>query len=132
LLTPPSIKPCMRFLLSSGTLAIFFLALSFSACTTKKQDPDQLREKTAEATAELKKDAKSVAQGAREGWNRDKALDLNTASKDQLQALPGMTPQRADRIIAGRPYNNPGDLTQKHILTQAEYEKIADKVTVKQ
>jgi DNA uptake protein ComE-like DNA-binding protein len=121
----------MRFLLSCGTLAILLVALSYSACTSKKQDSDQLREKTAEATAELKKDAQSVAQGVREGWNRDKALDLNTATKDQLQALPGMTPQRADRIIAGRPYKNPSELTEKHLLTQAEYGKIADKVTVK-
>jgi len=42
-------------------------------------NPQELKEKTARATAELKVDAKAVAAGVREGWSRDKPLDLNTA-----------------------------------------------------
>jgi DNA uptake protein ComE-like DNA-binding protein len=33
-------------------------------------------------------------------------LDPNTASRDQLLTIPGMTPQLADAVVAGRPYQD--------------------------
>src|ERR1700677_4273859 len=69
----------------------------------ERQNPQEVREKTAEATAEAKSDVKAVADGIREGWNRNKPLDLNAASRDQLMSLPGMNAHDADRVIAGRP-----------------------------
>jgi DNA uptake protein ComE-like DNA-binding protein len=107
------------------------LLLIASVGCNQKQNPDELREQTAKATAEIKSDAKAVAQGVREGWNRNKPLDLNTATKDQLLSLPDMTDSQADRVIAGRPYNDPNDLVRRHILPKAEYDKIADQVTAK-
>ena len=95
------------------------------------QNSQDLKEKTAQATAEAKRNAKAVAAGIREGWSRDKALDLNTASKDQLLTLPGMTAAEAERVIAGRPYDEPSDLLKRRIITKAQYDKIADRVTVK-
>ena len=44
---------------------------------------------------------------------------------------PDMTDSQADRVIAGRPYNDPSDLVKRHILPRAEYDKIADQVTAK-
>lgn len=82
-------------------------------------------------TADAKKDAKAVAEGLREGWNRNKPLDLNTATRDQLRSLPGMTAEEADRVIAGRPYNEPGELVTRHIMPKTEYDKIADQVTAR-
>ena len=46
------------------------------------------------------------AEQLKERWNRDKRLDLNTATKEQLMVLPGMTAPEADKVIAGRPYEN--------------------------
>jgi competence protein ComEA len=117
---------CMR----SGSIPAILLLGALAACN-QKQSPDQLREQTAKATAEIKGDAKAVAQGVREGWNRNKPLDLNTATKDQLLSLPDMTDSQADRVIAGRPYDDPSDLVKRHILPRAEYDKIADQVTAK-
>jgi competence protein ComEA len=117
---------CMR----SGSIPAILLLGAFAACN-QKQSPDQLREQTAKATAEIKSDAKAVAQGVREGWNRNKPLDLNTATKDQLLSLPDMTDSQADRVVAGRPYDDPNDLVRRHILPKAEYDKIADQVTAK-
>ena len=107
------------------------LLLAALAGCNQPQNSQDLKEKTAQATAQAKRDAKAVAEGIREGWSRDKALDLNTATRDQLLSLPGMTPAAADRVIAGRPYDEPGDLVTRRIVSKAEYDKIADRVTVK-
>jgi DNA uptake protein ComE-like DNA-binding protein len=98
---------------------------------SQQQRTEDLKEKTATVTAEAKRDAKAVAAGIREGWNRDKPLDLNSATKEQLQSLPGVTAPIADRILAGRPYNAPADLLTRHIVRKAEYDKISDRLTAK-
>jgi len=97
----------------------------------KEQSPQDIREKTAQATAELKQNAKAVAQGVREGWSRDKPLDINKAAKDQLQDLPGVNSAQADQIIAGRPYDTPHQLVTRRILSESEYSKISDRVVAK-
>jgi len=56
---------------------------------------------------------------------------LNTATKEQLLSLPGMTAEEADRVVAGRPYNEPGELVTRHILPKTEYDKITDHVTAR-
>ena len=107
------------------------LLVAFAGCTRQPESSDELREKTARATADAKRDAKAVAQGIREGWSRDKPLDLNTATKDQLETLPGMTSAEADQVVAGRPYNDPSDLLTRHILTKPQYDKISNRITAK-
>ena len=39
---------------------------------------------------QLKSDAKAVASGVREGWSRDKPLDVNNANKAQLESFSGI------------------------------------------
>jgi DNA uptake protein ComE-like DNA-binding protein len=119
----------MGFLGYRNVPTIWLLA-ALAGCT-QPQNSQELKEKTAQATAEVKRDAKAVAAGIREGWSRDKPLDLNIATKEQLLSLPGMTEAEADRVIAGRPYNDPSDLVKRHIMPKAEYDKIADQVTAK-
>jgi competence protein ComEA len=51
-------------------------------------------------------------------------LDINTATVEQLKALPGMGDAYAQRIIAGRPYTAKNQLTMRGILPQPAYEKI--------
>jgi DNA uptake protein ComE-like DNA-binding protein len=118
-------------LITSQCILVILLTVTLLACTTQKQSSQDLKEKTAEATAEMKSDAKAIASGIREGWSRDKPLDINGASKDQLMSLPGMSPAQADRVIAGRPYDAPTDLKSRHIIPDSEYDRIADKITAK-
>ncbi len=118
----------MQFTRMQNVFALAALAI-LASCTP--QNPQDLKEKTARATAEMKRDAKAVAAGIREGWSRDKPLNLNTATKEQLITLPGVTGSEADRIMAARPYQKVDDLLSRHILSKGEYGRIADLVTVK-
>lgn len=104
------------------------LALACPACT--RQNPDELREKTAEATAQMRRDAKAVAEGVKQGWGEGKTININKASKDQLLTLPGLTDRQADRIIAERPYDTSHQLVTRHLISQGEYQKVQDRITV--
>ena len=59
-------------------------------------------------------------------------LDINSASKSELDALPGIGNARAEAIIKGRPYKGKDELVQKSIIPQSVYNGIQDKIIAKQ
>lgn len=57
-------------------------------------------------------------------------VNVNTATESDLDALPGIGPVTAGKIIAGRPYQAVEDLLQKKILSQSVFDKVRDQLSV--
>jgi competence protein ComEA len=58
-------------------------------------------------------------------------LDLNTAGRDELMKLPGITEATADKIMAARPFKSVGELESKKILSPSEYKSVQSHLMVK-
>jgi DNA uptake protein ComE-like DNA-binding protein len=56
-------------------------------------------------------------------------IDLNSATREQLVALPGIGETYADAIIKGRPYKSRSELVSKKVVTEATYKKFRTMVT---
>ena len=92
-------------------VALLALALSFGQ-SSKKVDPKAAVQSATKAATDL--------------------LDINSATQDQLKALPGIGDAYSGKIIKGRPYKRKDELVQKNVLPQGVYDKIKDLIIAKQ
>ena len=81
-----------------------------------------------QATAPAKTSAKTAATKATSAA----LVDINSASADELSALPGIGKVYSDRIIKGRPYKGKNELLDKKILPAGVYNKVKDQIIAKQ
>ncbi len=103
------------------------------------QATEQIKEGSKVAAVELKKDAKIAAQqtkaaaeGVKQGLQTsDPPVNVNKATKAQLQTLPGVDEETADRIVAGRPYHTRDEIGAKGVVSPDEFAAIKDKIAVK-
>lgn len=52
-------------------------------------------------------------------------INVNTATKEELMTLPGVTDETADKIIAARPIKSKSELVSKNIVTKDAFKKLS-------
>ncbi|AXC14971.1 hypothetical protein ACPOL_5725 [Acidisarcina polymorpha] len=132
--------------------AILLAATSLAGCSSAPSN-QQIQQQAAETTQQVKQgtekaaaDARvaaanaedkinAVAAGVRQGLQGSgpalPPVDLNNATRDQLVALPGISPAKARKILAGRPYSAPNELVSRGILTQDQFDRISKRLTAR-
>ena len=105
-------------------LSILIAAPVAAQTTTPSKSPP-----SAAATAPGSPDAPRAPTGSQE---REGLVDINAASAEELDRLPGVGPVRAKAIISHRPYNGKDDLVQRKIIPQNVYDQIKDKIIARQ
>ncbi len=121
-----------RHLIRMGcTLLCISSLLAVAGCSPASRSPDAIRQDTADATAAAARDAKAIAQGVFEGLKTKGPLNINRATEEQLETLPGIDAAEARRIVANRPYTNSVELLHRRVLSKQEYDRIASRVVAR-
>ncbi|TKB73257.1 MAG: helix-hairpin-helix domain-containing protein [Nitrospira sp.] len=108
-----------------------FLMLSFACLSSAALAADRTRPQIdPQLQRPLDIPLERLERPLRTPTDRIKPIDLNRASIDQLVTLPGIDATMAQQIIEGRPYRDMADLAQKHILSDAAYDRIKDLIAV--
>jgi competence protein ComEA len=100
-------------------ILVMLLVFAGSAAAQSKDAPK------APAKAETKAPAKGESA-------KHEMIDINSASADELKAIPGIGDAYSKKIVENRPYKRKDELVKKKIVPQATYDKIKDHIVAKQ
>ena len=127
------------------------LALFWMVSCSRHESDQRLQEQAQQATVKAKIEARkaaadarvaaqqaaqetrAIAAGVRDGLHQPTGaqhpVNVNSASREELETLPGVGSTLARRIQQNRPYARARDLVRKGVVTQNEYDRIAADVT---
>ena len=105
-------------------ILLTFLALALLASTSPAQSTESTKGTQPAATPKTTKTKISAKKAV--------LVDINSASKEELDALPGIGDTLAQKIIDGRPYRSKRELLTRKIVSKSEYEKIRDQIVARQ
>jgi DNA uptake protein ComE-like DNA-binding protein len=112
-----------RYLAAMGLSVL--LTMAAAAQTTSPS-------KSPSSPAVTKPDTTSKSPPATASQAPASLVDINSASAEELDKLPGVGPARVNAIIANRPYNGKDDLRQRKIIPPNVYNQIKDKIIARQ
>jgi competence protein ComEA len=101
-----------------GLLSMLSFGQATSTTTTKK-------DKSSATSSDTKAEKKAAKA------EKKPMVDINSATKDELNALPGIGDAYSQKIIDGRPYANKAQLVSKKVLPKATYDGIKTEIVAK-
>lgn len=125
----------LRTTLFALTIALAAAGTSAAAQTGAPAGSPAAAMKPASATKPTRSAATkpaTTATSAAAPASRAEPVDINTATKTELQAIPGIGEAYSTKIIAGRPYHSKDELTRKKILPGSVYAKVKDRLIARQ
>ena len=116
----------MKHSIIKTALIVLTLWMSASLSLAGEQKPQEAKQTNAADTA------KAAAKKSKTAPPKVEPVDINSASKEELKKLPGISDADADKIIAGRPYLSKAHLQTRNIVSPGVYLGLRELVVAKQ